>query len=60
MKRLELNRKNIGNLKKNGIRIESNGIFGFSLTDSFKREKPDTLKLVDYSSRFITIEEICY
>ena len=43
--------------EKNGHRIEFDGIWESSLTDSTSKGKPDT-ELVDFSSRFLTIEEI--
>ena len=42
---------------KNGKTIEFDGIWESSLTDSTAKGKPDT-ELVDFSSRFSTIEEI--
>jgi phosphoenolpyruvate phosphomutase len=45
------------NVEKNGKRIEFDGIWESSLTDSTIKGKPDT-ELVDFSSRFTTIEEI--
>jgi len=42
---------------KNGQKIEFEGIWESSFTDSAAKGKPDT-ELVDYSSRFSTIEEI--
>ena len=42
---------------KDGKRIEFDGIWESSLTDSTAKGKPDT-ELVDFSSRFSTIEEI--
>jgi phosphoenolpyruvate phosphomutase len=44
-------------LEKNGRKIEFDGIWESSLTDSTAKGKPDT-ELVDFSSRFSTIEEI--
>ncbi len=44
-------------IKKDGITIEFDGIWESSLTDSTAKGKPDT-ELVDFSSRFSTIEEI--
>lgn len=45
------------NITKNGKKIEFDGIWESSLTDSTSKGKPDT-ELVDFSSRFATIEEI--
>ena len=44
-------------IKKDGKNIEFDGIWESSLTDSTAKGKPDT-ELVDFSSRFSTIEEI--
>ena len=44
-------------IEKNGQNIEFDGIWESSLTDSTAKGKPDT-ELVDFSSRFSTIEEI--
>ena len=44
-------------IEKNGQKIEFDGIWESSLTDSTAKGKPDT-ELVDFSSRFSTIEEI--
>ena len=44
-------------IKKDGKIIEFDGIWESSLTDSTAKGKPDT-ELVDFSSRFYTIEEI--
>lgn len=44
-------------IKKEGRTIEFDGIWESSLTDSTAKGKPDT-ELVDFSSRFSTIEEI--
>ena len=44
-------------IEKNGRKIEFDGIWESSLTDSTAKGKPDT-ELVDFSSRFSTIEEI--
>ncbi len=44
-------------IEKNGKIIEFDGIWESSLTDSTAKGKPDT-ELVDFSSRFSTIEEI--
>ena len=44
-------------IEKNGQKIEFDGIWECSLTDSTAKGKPDT-ELVDFSSRFSTIEEI--
>ena len=44
-------------IEKNGHKIEFDGIWESSLTDSTAKGKPDT-ELVDFSSRFSTIEEI--
>ena len=44
-------------IEKNGRKIEFDGIWESSLTDSTSKGKPDT-ELVDFSSRFNTIEEI--
>ena len=44
-------------IKKKGKKIEFDGIWESSLTDSTAKGKPDT-ELVDFSSRFSTIEEI--
>ena len=44
-------------IDKNGRKIEFDGIWESSLTDSTSKGKPDT-ELVDFSSRFTTIEEI--
>jgi len=44
-------------IEKNGKKIEFDGIWESSLTDSTSKGKPDT-ELVDFSSRFSTIEEI--
>ena len=45
------------NVKINGKKIEFDGIWESSLTDSTAKGKPDT-ELVDFSSRFSTVEEI--
>ncbi len=45
------------NVKRGGNKIEFDGIWESSLTDSTSKGKPDT-ELVDFSSRFSTIEEI--
>lgn len=45
------------NIIKNGEKIEFDGVWESSLTDSTAKGKPDT-ELVDFSSRFSTIEEI--
>ncbi len=45
------------NIEKNGRNIEFDGIWESSLTDSAAKGKPDT-ELVDFTSRFSTIEEI--
>jgi len=45
------------NINKSGKIIEFDGIWESSLTDSTAKGKPDT-ELVDFSSRFSTIEEI--
>ncbi len=45
------------NIIKNNQKIEFDGIWESSLTDSTSKGKPDT-ELVDFSSRFSTIEEI--
>ena len=45
------------NIEKDGKKIEFDGIWESSLTDSTAKGKPDT-ELVDFSSRFSTIEEI--
>ena len=42
---------------KDGVKIEFDGIWQSSLTDSTGKGKPDT-ELVDFSSRFATCEEI--
>jgi phosphoenolpyruvate phosphomutase len=42
---------------KDGLKVEFDGIWESSLTDSTAKGKPDT-ELVDFSSRFSTIEEI--
>lgn len=44
-------------IEKNGQKTEFDGIWESSLTDSTAKGKPDT-ELVDFSSRFSTIEEI--
>jgi len=44
-------------IEKEGRKIEFDGIWESSLTDSTAKGKPDT-ELVDFSSRFTTIEEI--
>ena len=44
-------------IEKNGRKVEFDGIWESSLTDSTSKGKPDT-ELVDFSSRFNTIEEI--
>jgi len=44
-------------IKKNGVKFEFDGIWGSSLTDATSKGKPDT-ELVDFTSRFYTIEEI--
>ena len=44
-------------IKKNGQKIEFDGIWESSLTDSTSKGKPDT-ELVDFTSRFQSIEEI--
>ena len=44
-------------IEKDGKKIEFDGIWESSLTDSTAKGKPDT-ELVDFSSRFTTIEEI--
>ena len=44
-------------IEKDGKKIEFDGIWESSLTDSTSKGKPDT-ELVDFSSRFSTIEEI--
>ena len=44
-------------IEKNGKKIEFDGIWESSLTDSTAKGKPDT-ELVDFTSRFNTIEEI--
>jgi len=44
-------------IEKNGIKLEFDGIWESSLTDSTAKGKPDT-ELVDFTSRFSTIEEI--
>tara|TARA_Y100000590_G_scaffold211779_2_gene239995 strand:- start:16227 stop:17546 length:1320 start_codon:yes stop_codon:yes gene_type:complete len=44
-------------IQKDGKKIEFDGIWESSLTDSTAKGKPDT-ELVDFSSRFSTIEEI--
>ena len=44
-------------IEKNGQKIEFDGIWESSLTDSTAKGKPDT-ELDDFSSRFSTIEEI--
>jgi len=44
-------------IEKNGQKIEFDGIWESRLTDSTAKGKPDT-ELVDFSSRFSTIEEI--
>ena len=44
-------------IDKNGKKIEFDGIWESSLTDSTSKGKPDT-ELVDFTSRFSTIEEI--
>ena len=44
-------------IEENGKKIEFDGIWESSLTDSTAKGKPDT-ELVDFSSRFSTIEEI--
>tara|TARA_S200000501_G_scaffold190210_1_gene179130 strand:+ start:123750 stop:125042 length:1293 start_codon:yes stop_codon:yes gene_type:complete len=45
------------NVNINGEKIEFDGIWESSLTDSTAKGKPDT-ELVDFSSRFSTVEEI--
>ncbi len=45
------------NVLKDNIKIEFDGIWQSSLTDSTAKGKPDT-ELVDFSSRFATCEEI--
>ena len=45
------------NIEKDGKKIEFDGIWESSLTDSTAKGKPDT-ELVDFSSRFSSIEEI--
>ena len=44
-------------IEKDGRKLEFDGIWESSLTDSTAKGKPDT-ELVDFSSRFSTIEEI--
>ena len=44
-------------IEKDGKKLEFDGIWESSLTDSTAKGKPDT-ELVDFSSRFSTIEEI--
>ena len=44
-------------IEKNGKKIEFDGIWESSLTDSTSKGKPDT-ELVDFTSRFQSIEEI--
>ena len=44
-------------IEKNGKKISFDGIWESSLTDSTAKGKPDT-ELVDFSSRFSTVEEI--
>ena len=44
-------------IEKNGIKLEFDGVWESSLTDSTAKGKPDT-ELVDFTSRFSTIEEI--
>ena len=44
-------------IEKNGKKIEFDGIWESSLTDSTAKGKPDT-ELVDFTSRFSTVEEI--
>ena len=44
-------------IEKDGKKIQFDGIWESSLTDSTSKGKPDT-ELVDFSSRFSTIEEI--
>ncbi|MEE2765073.1 MAG: phosphoenolpyruvate mutase [Candidatus Neomarinimicrobiota bacterium] len=44
-------------IEKDGKKIEFDGIWESSLTDSTAKGKPDT-ELIDFSSRFSTIEEI--
>ena len=44
-------------IQQNGKKVEFDGIWESSLTDSTSKGKPDT-ELVDFSSRFATIEEI--
>jgi phosphoenolpyruvate phosphomutase / 2-hydroxyethylphosphonate cytidylyltransferase len=44
-------------IEQKGLKIEFDGIWESSLTDSTAKGKPDT-ELVDFSSRFSTIEEI--
>ena len=44
-------------IEKDGKKVEFDGIWESSLTDSTAKGKPDT-ELVDFSSRFATIEEI--
>jgi len=44
-------------IEKDGRKLEFDGIWESSLTDSTAKGKPDT-ELVDFSSRFLTIEEI--
>ena len=45
------------NIKIDGQKLEFDGIWESSLTDSTAKGKPDT-ELVDFSSRFSTVEEI--
>jgi len=45
------------NIEKNGKKLEFDGIWESSLTDSTSKGKPDT-ELVDFTSRFQSIEEI--
>lgn len=44
-------------IKKDGIKLEFDGVWENSLTDSTSKGKPDT-DIVDFTSRFSTIEEI--
>jgi phosphoenolpyruvate phosphomutase len=44
-------------IEKNGKKLEFDGIWESSLTDSTSKGKPDT-ELVDFTSRFQSIEEI--
>ena len=45
------------NVKKEGRKVEFDGVWESSLTDSTSKGKPDT-ELVDFTSRFQSIEEI--